>query len=835
MNLIDQQILDTIDLDYTRQAELEQSMIERGAQRYADNNERALHAGDIARNQNKLFTSAFQKAVVAFAAAAAEASAKRGRPAAHVPALNSVDHELLTAITLRTLFNGAAIDRSVTDMAHSIGFEVEAEMACLKLAEQAKATNDKELKKLVGRKVTSARVGARKGEDLLEAAGEERTPDEFIKIGLNLINIALPAMDMFDMVEGDSFSGASTLKFTEAAQSEMDGMAEIQQWMHPVYQPMVTRPNPWTAMDTGAYNDARVAKTVPLMATPNKKIRKLVDEAAKAGAPFVRALNAVQDVPLQLNAKVLEVLEHCFSNGIAVGKVPGKPVEIAKDEDPKKAMQMRKDNGAIRAKRNAIRAAIAEAKQYVGNPFYQPHTLDWRGRVYARPGLNHQRADFAKGMYELARGEVLNEDGVYWLKWHVATTGAFKVEGLAMDKASHDRRVQWTDENLPTVRAVAEDPLASLELWRKADSPFCFLAACLALDAYLKDPTGYVCHIPVAVDGSCSGLQHFSALLRDPEGGSYVNLLPSDIPQDVYRTVASKVLPLVQADLADPEKAPMAQKWIDYGLDRKVAKRATMTFVYGSRQKGFADQLVEDIIDVEGKGRETFGTEWADQVPAAHYLAAHIMKAVTETVKAAAAAMEWLQKVAGILARHNIPVRWVTPLGLPVENAYHKPNVKQLTMTLWNRSVNVPVRYDPQVVMGYTKELLEHKQRNSIAPNFVHSLDSAHLMAVVLKAVDNGINDFLLIHDSFAALPNQMPKFNVLIRDAFVELYENNEPLEGVLSNAVDDIMALVEKCDSADVMSKLQKSMKDLGKLGIPAKGTLDLEAIRQSPYAFA
>jgi DNA-directed RNA polymerase len=834
MNLTD------LDLNYARQADLEASMIERGAQRYADNNERALYAGDIARNQNKLFSSAFQKAVVAFATAAAEVAAKgRGRPAAHAAVLAMVDHELLTAITLRTLFNGAAIDRTVTDMAHTIGFEVEAEMASLKLAEQAKAEKDKgakaELQKLVGRKVTSARSGEKKGVDLLEAAGEERTPDEFIKVGLNLINIALPAMDMFHTVEGDEFTGGTTLKFTEAAQTEMDNMTEIQQFMHPVYQPMVTRPNPWTALDTGAYNDQRVAKTVPLVSTPNKKVRKLIDEAAKANAPFVRALNAVQDVPLMLNAKVLEVLEHCFVSGIAVGKVPGKPLEIAKDEEPKKAVKMRKDNAAIRAKRNAIRSAIAEAKQYVGAPLWQPHTDDWRGRVYARPGLNHQRADFAKGLYELARGEVLNEDGVYWLKWHVATTGAFKVDGLAMDKASHDRRVQWTDENLSTVRAIAEDPLAALPLWQGADSPFCYLAACLALDGYMKDPEGYVCHIPVAVDGSCSGLQHFSALLRDPEGGSYVNLLPSELPQDVYRKASTIVLPLVQADLTDPEKSQWAQKWIDYGIDRKVCKRAVMTFVYGSKQKGFADQLVEDIIDVEGKGREIFGTEWAEQVPAAHYLAAHIMAAVKETVKAAADAMEWLQKVAGILARHNIPMRWVTPLGLPVENAYYKPNVKRLKMTLWSRDVNVPVRYDPQIVMGYTKELLEHKCRNSCAPNFVHSLDGAHLGLSVLKCVDNGINDFLLIHDSFAALPNQMPKFNRMIREAFVEMYEDNEPLEGVLTNAVDDMMELVSTCEDAAVMTKLQKSMKDLGKLGLPAKGTLDLQLIKQSPYAFA
>ncbi len=824
--------LNDLDLNFARQAELEATMIEKGQERYIGQQERALRDGDIGRNQGKLFAKAFQTAVLAFGAAVAEANAGgRGRPAAHVPALKSIDTELLTAMTLRNVFNGAAIERPLTDMAYHLGFECEAEMAANLLAE----SEDKEVKKLLGRKVTSTRSGALKGEALIDAADGEKSPDEYIKIGLNLINIALPAMDMFNTIEGDEFSGGSRLQFTEAAQLEMDVMLDIQQWMHPVYQPMVTKPNAWVDFNTGAYNDARVAKTVPLMGTPNRKQRRLVDAAVKAGAPFVKALNAIQDVPVMINTKVLEVLEHCFVSGIAVGKVPSLPVEIPKELDAKLAMKLRKDNGAVRAKRNAIRGVIAEAKKYVGQPFYQPHTLDWRGRVYAKPGFNHQRADFAKGLFDLASGEVLNEDGVYWLKWHVATTGAFKVDGKAVDKMAHDARVQWTDANLPIVRAIAEDPIASLCLWQDADSPFCFLAGCIALQGYMDAPETYVCHIPVAVDGSCSGLQHFSALLRDPEGGSYVNLLPSATPGDVYAEVAKIVEPLVRADLSDPEKAEFAQKWLDYGITRKVAKRATMTFVYGSKQKGFADQLVEDIIDVEGKGREIFGTDWATQVPAAHYLAAHIMAGVKQTVKAAAEAMEWLQKVAGILARHNVAPRWITPLGLPVESAYYKPNTKRLTMTLWSRDVNVPVQYMPSVTMGYTKELQEHKQRNSIAPNFVHSLDAAHLMAVVNKAVESNIADFLLIHDSFAALPNQMPRFNAVIRDAFVELYAENEPLNEVLSNAVDDLMALVTTCDDAVKMQKLQKSMKDLGKLGIPAKGTLDLESVKQAAYAFA
>lgn len=42
-------------------------------------------------------------------------------------------------------------------------------------------------------------------------------------------------------------------------------------------------------------------------------------------------------------------------------------------------------------------------------------------------------------------------------------------------------------------------------------------------------------------DGSCNGLQHYAALGRDSIGAASVNLLPSDVPQDVYSGVAAQV------------------------------------------------------------------------------------------------------------------------------------------------------------------------------------------------------------------------------------------------------------------------------------------------------
>jgi DNA-directed RNA polymerase len=304
-----------------------------------------------------------------------------------------------------------------------------------------------------------------------------------------------------------------------------------------------------------------------------------------------------------------------------------------------------------------------------------------------------------------------------------------------------------------------------------------------------------------------------------------------DKPQDVYAAVAAIVKPLVERDAAEGEVA--AIQWLQHGIDRKVAKRATMTFVYGSKMRGFSKQLETDLVDTE-KGREIFGTEWEAQSVACNYMAKHIDTAVKQTVKAAAEGMSWLQQVATIMGGQDLPVRWTTPLGLPVTNAYFKKETKRVNSMLWDRDLNVPVRFAPKVAIGNAKDMDRSKQRNGVAPNFVHSMDASHLMSVVLKASDDGINDFLLIHDSFASLPNDAGRFGEIIREAFVGLYAENEPLEEIMHSAIEDLMVKFEAAD-ADDQADITKALKKLRKLGMPSKGTLDLNGVLKSQYAFA
>ena len=66
---------------------------------------------------------------------------------------------------------------------------------------------------------------------------------------------------------------------------------------------------------------------------------------------------------------------------------------------------------------------------------------------------------------------------------------------------------------------------------------------------------------------------------------------------------------------------------------------------------------------------------------------------------------------------------------------------------------------------------------NSISPNFIHSLDATHLCMVAEKMRDAGLQ-MVGIHDSFGTHPADVDQMHQFIREAFVELYTEYDPLQ---------------------------------------------------------
>lgn len=211
-------------------------------------------------------------------------------------------------------------------------------------------------------------------------------------------------------------------------------------------------------------------------------------------------------------------------------------------------------------------------------------------------------------MLTFADAKPLGKRGLYWLKVHLANFAG-------QDKMSFDGRAQFVDDCIDDVRRSVDDPFSDDPWWKNLEDPFQGLATCheiiRAIDS--GDPESYMCSLPVHMDGSCNGLQHYAALGRDTVGGKAVNLLEGDGPQDVYlgvmheviRRVAEEAERVLDFDVADTDalsrkqkvmvKNNRAAKLVNGLIDRGVVKRTVMTSVYGVTYVGARKQIQEKI------------------------------------------------------------------------------------------------------------------------------------------------------------------------------------------------------------------------------------------------
>lgn len=111
------------------------------------------------------------------------------------------------------------------------------------------------------------------------------------------------------------------------------------------------------------------------------------------------------------------------------------------------------------------------------------------------------------------------------------------------------------------------------------------------------------------------------------------------------------------------------------------------------------------------------------------------------------------------------------------------------------------------------------KAQTGIAPNFVHSLDAAHLMLTVIAAQKAGINNLAVIHDSFGTHAADTDRLSAILRETFVAMYEG-DPLAAFRAELVEQLKPHDE------VIAALPP---------LPAMGKLDLRAVLNSTYMFA
>ena len=686
----------------------------------------------------------------------------------------------------------------------------------------------------------------------LKSTWEHWTTEELEHTGIKMLELLIESTGLVEVERMNAGNVKSDGQFVfladewvEAISKRAGALAAIA----PMYQPCVVPPKPWTSIEGGGYWAAG-RKPIQLIRVGSRKALMRYNDVSMP--EVYEAVNIAQNTAWKINTKVLAVVnqvvnwKNCPVEDIPAlerKELPEKPEDIDTNEASLKSWKKaaaavyRQDKARV-SKRLSLEFALGQANKFAQfKAIWFPYNLDWRGRVYACPMFNPQGNDMTKGLLTFATGKPIGEDGMYWLKIHGANTAG-------VDKVPFPERIDFIESHHADIMACAEAPLENL-WWAEQDSPFCFLAFCFEYAGAFRHGKSYVSSLPLAFDGSCSGIQHFSAMLRDEVGGRAVNLLPSETVQDIYRIVSDKVNIRLQADaiggtdneievitnkttgeITEKPKLgtrELACQWLAFGVNRGVTKRSVMTLAYGSKEYGFRDQVLEDTIRPaidNGKG-----LMFTQPNQAAGYMAKLIWEAVSVTVVAAVDAMKWLQSAAKLLAsevkdkdgtilRNRCAVHWVTPDGFPVWQEYKKPVQKRLDLIFLGK-----IRMALTINTTKDSGIDAHKQESGIAPNFVHSMDGSHLRQTVVHGHNKyGIKSFALIHDSFGTVAADARNLFNAVRETLVETYEEHDVIQEFYDQFYDQLHE-----------SQLEKMP------AIPAKGSLNLQEILKSDFAFA
>lgn len=942
------------------QAQLYAEMKAEGAARYDAQQESAKARGEGSDTMAGRMTLPLMLPQVAEVIVETIASyqGRLGKTPRFVSILKTMDANTLAALTIKHGWDAVGKRTKLGKALVGLGQAVEAmKMAddLLKADQEAAESQDADAFKGWGKTIKrvsksndTARSRARGLRGAAKAKGvevEEWDPSLRVHVAEPLFN-ALMTTGLF--VREDDLEDSNThsyLSLTDLGRELVKEVDDTYRHLSPMMFPMVTKPEPWMGFNKGCFNDKALCRSLSLVRTSDKEHKALVEEAIADGAmkDLMTALTAISQVEFEINSPVAELVEwvgkweanldpHLGRTTLGVKKFPrltmveerGLPEDFLEMSTRDKARAIRDMKRTRRVNKGVDANGVVFANDlgtmkrlmsYGG--FFMPHNMDFRGRVYPATGFNHQRADHIKGTIRFAQGKRVGVNGWKWLRAALANAGDFG----KVSKKPWAARIDWTEANRAELVSIARDPQGNamewLQMtpeerkadtklrWFKADKPFTFYALCLEVAAAweMGNPEDFVSHMPIAFDGSNSGVQHYTAALRAEEG-ALVNLTPAGEAADLYATVAKdvlqKALQLIDADGAtiqgDPreliaeyaeavrewdreEKARKEQEkkanggkavrrkkgepvpecpfvklrdmcaamlWVRNNLGRSHVKRNVMTFGYSSGVFGFKEQIVEDHMDELELKRiageipvHPFGDDAGEA--AAGWLAKQVWDSVTRILKKTHEGMEFFQACAGALAHEGKPMVWRTPLGFPVINKYQEWEMKEVELFLYDRSVPVYEKADKDKVAADgtvlkrfrtlvndkpTGVIKKAKQKSSIAPNIIHSMDSTHLLMVVLKALKADITNFMLIHDSFAThaadcgdMDRDDGGFFWIIRHAFVDLYQGFDLFRSIK----DSVFTSLSEEGRAEFTGVL------------PGTGNLELSGVAESAFAFA
>ncbi|NXD85898.1 RPOM protein, partial [Halcyon senegalensis] len=581
--------------------------------------------------------------------------------------------------------------------------------------------------------------------------------------------------------------------------------------------PMLCPPVPWTSPHFGAFllNDTKLMRFVDGAV----QHQLLLEQCPPVNLhPVLDALNQLGNCAWKINQPVLDIIISIFNDkGNEKLDIPP-PVS----EAPKPSATPRNSSAWSKSQKHELLLCKKKAAEmhslrmdalyklsianYVRDKvFWFPHNMDFRGRTYpCPPYFNHLGNDVTRAILLFAEGRPLGPKGLDWLKIHLVNLTGLKKRNALQE------RLEYANEIMEDILDSADQPLTGRKWWMNTDEPWQALACCMEIAKASRspDPAAYISHFPVHQDGSCNGLQHYAALGRDLIGAISVNLMPCNVPQDVYSTVAQQV---EEFRKKDAEKGVKIAQVLQGFVSRKVVKQTVMTVVYGVTRYGGRLQMEKRLKEIDDFPEEYL---WE----ASHYLVKQVFNGIKEMFSATRDIQHWLTESAKLIAQSGQTVEWVTPLGLPIVQPYYRSRSTVLNCGMQHLSVrSSSSNQKPDTV----------KQKNAFPPNFIHSLDSTHMMLTALHCLRQGLT-FVSVHDCYWTHALTVDVMNQICRQQFVALHS-----EKILQ---DLSKFMLEKYCSPVRESRALWQKQLMEQLSsVPNTGEFNLKKVMDSTYFFS
>lgn len=637
------------------------------------------------------------------------------------------------------------------------------------------------------------------------------------QVGMYLLDnlIALGMVDMEAPPTGPGKRqelGISLTKPVADVIQRIKGHVELTQ---PVFGPCVQVPNDWTALNEGGFHTTRMRRAHPFMVKASSTARERLQTHSMP--QVYAAINHLQKTAWRVNTDVLDAIvavgQYRNIGEIATLKETGKPPrpewlayhEKGTDMTPAQDAEFtawKHSMAAWYTKQKLdtslfmrFMSATKTAEFYRDYPeLYFVWFADSRGRLYPlTQGISPQGSDLQKGLLKFARPKALgSDDGVRWF----LINGANK---FGFDNAPLDERAEWFRDKVDMLLASADNPVDNL-FWTEADNPVQFLAWCFEFREFwfTQNKLEFKSALPVALDGSCNGLQHYSAMLRDEVGGKATNLTNNKQREDIYKTVAEVATVRMQESTNSSDEV-IRNLWLQHGVNRKLTKRSVMTTPYGVTKRSAVKYIIEDYL--VGGNAPCFSRDVYYE--AANVAMNYVWPAIGEVVIKAREAMDWLRKQGRILGKQSESgvVFWTSLSGFLASQTYYKQEEHFIRTKLYGHARIKVVTEAP--------EASDDRHATSMAPNFVHSCDAAHLHLTTVAMAGKGVNELAMIHDDYGSHAADAELLFHTIRSEFVSMYSNGDPLVSFAS----------------------EHSISD----ALPSKGSLDLTEVLSSEHFFS